>query len=69
MLGRTMSIFMFILMGLAPLAAGITGWVMEYAGLSGLFTGSALLLAGAAALAYAFTSIRSMVDAPAIQRA
>jgi hypothetical protein len=42
---------------------------MEYAGLSGLFTGSALLLAGAAALAYAFTPIRSMVDAPAIQRA
>jgi MFS family permease len=69
MLGRTMSIFMFILMGLAPLAAGVTGWVMEFAGLSGLFTGSALLLAGAAALAYAFTPIRSMVDAPRVKRA
>ena len=29
MLGRTMSIFMFILMGLAPLAASLTGLVMQ----------------------------------------
>jgi MFS family permease len=68
MLGRTMSIFMFILMGLAPLSAALTGWVMQYTGLSGIFTGSGLLLAGAAALAYAFTPMRSMADAPAAQR-
>jgi predicted MFS family arabinose efflux permease len=65
MLGRTMSIFMFILMGLAPLTAAVAGWVMQYTGLSGLFTASALLLAGAATLAYAFTPMRTMADAPA----
>ncbi|MGZ5200617.1 MAG: MFS transporter [Telluria sp.] len=69
MLGRTMSIFMFILMGLAPLSAALTGWIMLYTGLSGIFTGSGLLLAGAAALAYAFTPMRAMTDAPATPRA
>lgn len=68
MLGRTMSIFMFILMGLAPLSAALTGWLMQYTGLSGIFTGSGLLLAGAAALAYAFTPIRAMADVPAAQQ-
>jgi MFS family permease len=63
MLGRTMSIFMFILMGLAPLSAAVTGWAMQYTGLSGIFTGSGLLLAAAAALAYAFTPMRAMADA------
>jgi MFS family permease len=69
MLGRTMSIFMFILMGLAPLSAALTGWIMQYTGLSGIFTGTGLLLAAAAALAYAFTPMRSMADAPATRRA
>jgi MFS family permease len=69
MLGRTMSIFMFILMGLAPLSAALTGWLMQYTGLSGIFTASGLLLAGAAALAYAFTPIRAMADAAPVQRA
>jgi MFS family permease len=68
MLGRTMSIFMFILMGLAPMAAAVTGWLMQYTDLAGIFTGSGLLLAGAAALAYAFTPIRAMADAPAAQQ-
>jgi hypothetical protein len=69
MIGRTMSIFMFILMGLAPLAAALTGWVMRYTGVSGIFTGSGLLLAGAAALAYAFTPMRAITDTGAAQRA
>jgi MFS family permease len=69
MLGRTMSIFMFIVMGLAPLSAGLTGWVMQYTGLPGLFMASGILLAGAAALAYAFTPMRAMADAPAAKQA
>ncbi len=69
MLGRTMSIFMFIVMGLAPLSAALTGWLMQYTGLPGIFTGCGLLLAGAAALAYAFTPMRAMADAPAAQQA
>lgn len=65
MLGRTMSILMFIIMGLAPLSAALAGWLMQYTGLAGIFTGSGLLLAGAAALAYAFTPIGAMADTPA----
>jgi MFS family permease len=68
MLGRTMSIFMFILMGLAPLTAALTGWVMQYASLPGVFTGAGVLLASIAALAYAFTPMRGMTDAPAVRR-
>jgi MFS family permease len=63
MLGRTMSLFMFILMGLAPLAAAVTGWAMQYTGVSGIFTASGVLLAAAAALAYALTPMRAMADA------
>jgi MFS family permease len=69
MLGRTMSIFMFILMGLAPLTAGITGWIMQATGLASVFIGAGILLALAAALAYAFTPMRHMTDAPAAQGA
>lgn len=68
MLGRTMSIFMFIVMGLAPLSAGLAGWALQYTGLPGLFTASGLFLAGAAALAYAFTPMRTMADAPVPQQ-
>jgi predicted MFS family arabinose efflux permease len=68
MLGRTMSIFMFIFMGLAPLAAGAAGWVMQHTDLAGLFTGSGLFLAGAATLAYVFTPMRTMADAAAVER-
>lgn len=67
MIGRTMSMFMFVVMGLAPLASAATGWVMQYVGLAGVFTGSGLLLAAAAALAYAFTPMRTMADAAARQ--
>jgi MFS family permease len=62
MLGRTMAIFMFIFMGLAPLASALAGWVMRYVALTTLFTGAGLFLVGAALLAYAFTPMRSMAD-------
>lgn len=69
MLGRAMSIFMFIFMGLAPLSAALTGALMRYATLGGLFAGCGLFLVGAAALAFVFTPIRTLVDAPAADRA
>jgi hypothetical protein len=50
-------------MGLAPLAAAVTGWAMQYTGVSGIFTASGVLLAAAAALAYALTPMRAMADA------
>jgi MFS family permease len=68
MLGRTMSIFMFVFMGLAPLAAALAGWVMTYTPLPSLFTGAGLFLVGAAVLAYACTPMRAMVDAPAARQ-
>jgi MFS family permease len=62
MLGRTMSIFMFIFMGLAPLTAALAGWLIKYTPLPALFGGAGLFLVGAAVLAYACTPMRAMVD-------
>jgi MFS family permease len=67
MLGRAMSVFMFIFMGLAPLSAAPFGWVMHHATLEQLFTGTGLFLAGVAALAWLFTPMRKLEDAPAAQ--
>jgi MFS family permease len=62
MLGRTMSIFMFILMGLAPLAASLTGLVMQYLSLPQLFIGAGLFLLAGALLAFLLTPMRVMND-------
>ncbi|WP_296951970.1 MFS transporter [uncultured Massilia sp.] len=65
MLGRMMSIFMFIFMGLAPLAASLAGWLAARIALGTLFAGAGLGLAGAALLAWLFTPMRALDDAPA----
>jgi MFS family permease len=65
LLGRTMSLFMFIFMGLAPLAAALAGWIASRVTLSALFGGAGLCLAGAALLAWLFTPMRALRDAPA----
>lgn len=62
MLGRTMSIFMFILLGLAPLAASMTGWLMQYLTLAQLFVGAGAFLLAGAACAFALTPMRVMND-------
>ncbi len=67
MLGRMMSIFMFIFMGLAPLAAALAGWLAARIPLGMLFAGAGLGLAGAALLAWLFTPMRVLDDAPARQ--
>jgi MFS family permease len=64
MLGRMMSIFMFIFMGLAPLAAAVVGWLASRLSLPVLFGGAGVCLAGAALLAWLFTPLRSLTDAP-----
>ena len=45
MIGRAMSVFMFIFMGLAPLSGPATGWLLHYLSLADLFalTGAGLL--------------------------
>jgi hypothetical protein len=62
MLGRTMSIFMFILMGLAPLAASLTGLVMQYLSLTQLFIGAGLFLLAGTLFAFLLTPMRVMDD-------
>lgn len=64
MMGRAMSIFMFIFMGLAPLSAGATGWLLTTITLSQLFVGGGIILVAFAALAYAFTPIRGITSQP-----
>ena len=64
MLGRAMSIFMFIFMGLAPLTAAVTGWLLQLMNLGQLFVASGAFLIIAAALAYTFTPIRTIAEAP-----
>jgi drug/metabolite transporter superfamily protein YnfA len=60
MMGRAMSIFMFIFMGLAPLSAAATGWLLTLISLSQMFVGGGIILVTFAALAYLFTPIRSI---------
>ncbi|MDB5916329.1 MAG: transporter [Massilia sp.] len=62
MLGRTMSIFMFILLGLAPLAASLTGLAMQVLSLTQLFVGAGLFLLSGTLLAFALTPMRVMND-------
>ncbi|MGG1948344.1 MFS transporter [Trinickia sp. NRRL B-1857] len=64
LLGRVMSIFMFILLGLAPLSALVTGWLMQYVGLAQLFAASGCVLIGLAILTFLFTPMRHVVDTP-----
>jgi MFS family permease len=62
MLGRTMSIFMFIVLGLAPLAASLTGLAMQFVTLSQLFVGAGLFLLSGTFIAFALTPMRVMND-------
>ena len=62
MMGRAMSIFMFIFMGLAPLSAATTGWLLTLVSLSQLFLGGGIILVVFAAGAYLFTPMRNIVS-------
>lgn len=64
MMGRAMSIFMFIFMGLAPLSAGAAGWLLTIIPLSQLFAGGGMILVLCAALAYVFTPMRRIASNP-----
>ena len=58
MIGRTMSIFMFIFMGMAPLSAAATGWLLTVLPLAQLFMGGGALLLAMAAGAWVLTPMR-----------
>jgi MFS family permease len=63
MLGRAMSIFMFIFMGISPVSAALTGWLMHSLSLSQLFAGSGALLIVIVVIALIMSPIRQMRDA------
>jgi hypothetical protein len=65
MIGRAMSLFMFIFMGLVPVASAGAGWLLRVVPLPQLFAGSGLLLVTAALLAWVGTPIRAVNDAVA----
>lgn len=58
MLGRSMALFMFIVMGLAPLASAAAGAALRVLDVTSLFTAAALCLLGVVALGALFTPIR-----------
>ena len=63
LLGRAMSLFMFIFMGLAPISAAVTGWVMKSITLIQLFAASGGTLVLLTALALVLTPMRRVADA------
>jgi len=58
-----MSLFMFIFMGLVPVASAAAGWLLQVVSLPQLFAGSGLLLVAAAVLAWVGTPIRAVDEA------
>jgi MFS family permease len=58
MLGRSMALFMFIVMGLAPLASAAAGAALRVLDVTSLFTAAALCLLGVVVLGALFTPIR-----------
>ncbi|MCV2366593.1 MFS transporter [Roseateles oligotrophus] len=65
MLGRAMSVFMFIFMGLAPLAAAAAGAALRLMSPAALFTACGLALLLIVLLALTVTPIRRISDRPA----
>lgn len=63
MMGRVMSIFMFIMFGLAPLSSAATGWIMLHVTLPQMFAGGGVLLVVCATLALLFTPMRRITTA------
>ena len=61
LIGRTMSLFMFIFMGLVPMAAAATGWLLRSIPLASLFAGCGITLAVLAVVAVA-TPMRNVRD-------
>lgn len=63
MMGRAMSLFMFIFMGIAPVSASIAGWLMRSITPGQLFAGSGTLLVGIVLIALTISPMRTISDA------
>jgi hypothetical protein len=64
LMGRVMSMFMFIFLGLAPLSGAVTGWMLRSITLTQLFVGSGGLLVCIALLALVASPVRQVTDGP-----
>lgn len=62
MMGRAMSLFMFIFMGIVPIASAVTGWLMQAVSLAHLFMLCGGGLICICTLALVFTRIRTMTE-------
>ena len=62
LLGRTMAMFMFIFMGVAPLSSALTGLLMRSITLAQLFAGCGALLVAIVAATYALSGMRTVAD-------
>jgi MFS family permease len=62
LMGRAMSLFMFIFMGIGPISAAITGWAMRGMSLPQVFAISGALLIIVALAALVFSPMRSISD-------
>jgi hypothetical protein len=62
LMGRVMSMFMFIFLGLAPLSGAVTGWMLRSITLMQLFVGAGGLLACIALLALVASPVRQVTD-------
>ena len=66
MLGRSMALFMFIVMGLAPLASAAAGAALRVLDVTQLFTAAALCLLAVVAVGAAFTPLRRIAYVEAV---
>jgi MFS family permease len=62
LLGRAMSLFMFILMTLSPISVIVTGWLLRRVGIENLFIGSGALLICVILIASSKSQIPSMTE-------
>ena len=58
-----MGVFMFIFMGLAPLSAAVTGWLLRSVPLATVFLAAGGALVGLVAVTLASGAMRRVVDA------
>jgi hypothetical protein len=68
MLGRTMALFMFIVMGIAPMSSSVTGWILRSVSLRELFVASGGMLVAIVFAAFLLSGIRSVTDRTAEAR-
>ena len=62
MIGRAMSIFMFIFVGIAPLSAALAGWLMRSITPAQMFAGSGAVLVGIVLIAFLLSPMRRISE-------